>query len=92
MSQVVWPQNYIVGLDSKGKNAYQSLNVFQFITGFASQIRDESNVEVKDNMLQYLAELCEDANDFYGSQLSTVTNKYVVEWRRGVWTGLTHQV
>ena len=59
---IVWPQNYIVGAENKGKNAYQGLDVFQFVTGFASQIRDESDVDFKNNMLQYLAELFEDAS------------------------------
>ena len=44
--------------------SFDSLNPFQFVTGFALQIKKESSVEVKNSMLQYMAELFEDANDF----------------------------
>ena len=35
-----------------------------FVSGFAAQIKDEHNVQIKDAMLQYFSELFEDANDF----------------------------
>ena len=62
--QVDWPQNFVLTGPNKARVSCDSLNPFQFVTGFALQIKKESNLEVKNSMLQYMAELFEDANDF----------------------------
>ena len=62
--QVAWPQNHIRGGISKSRVSFDSLNVFQFVSGFAGNIRDEDDLDTKNLMLEYFSELFEDANDF----------------------------
>ena len=61
---VKWPQNYVLSGPSKARVSYNQPNPFLFVSGFAAQIRDESNIDTKNAMLQYFSELFEDANDF----------------------------
>ena len=36
----------------------------QWVSGFATIIREESDIETKNSMLEYLADLMEDSHDF----------------------------
>ena len=76
---VKWPQNFVVSGPNTSRVSYDQLNPFTFISGFAAQIKDEHNVQVKDAMLQYFSELFEDANDFtwIGAK-----NCHAAVWRR----------
>ena len=62
--KVPWPQNHILAGTSKSRVTYDSLSTFQWVSGFCAIIRDESNVDTKNSMLEYLSELMEDAQDF----------------------------
>ena len=45
--QVAWPQNHMRGGISKSRVSFDSLNVFQFVSGFAGNIRGEGDVDTK---------------------------------------------
>ena len=62
--QVPWPQNYVLAGTSKNRVTYDSLSTFQWMSGFCSIIREESDVKVKNAMLDYVTDLMEDAQDF----------------------------
>ena len=62
--EVAWPHNAILGGSSKSRVSYDSLSISQWVSGFATIIRDENNLQTKQNMLEYLAELMEDSHDF----------------------------
>ena len=62
--QVPWPQNLVLGGNNKSRISYDNLSWCQWVSGFAMIAIDESNVETKNAMLDYLSELVEDADDF----------------------------
>ena len=62
--KIPWPQNHILAGTSKNRVTYDSLSTFQWVSGFCTIIKDESNVATKKAMLEYMSELMEDAQDF----------------------------
>ena len=63
-NQVPWPQNHLLAGTSKNRVTYDSLSTFQWMSGFCSIIREVSDVKVKNDMLDYVTDLMEDAQDF----------------------------
>ena len=62
--KIPWPQNHILAGTSKSRVTYDSLSTFQWVSGFCAIIKDEKNVNTKNQMLDYMSELMEDAQDF----------------------------
>ena len=62
--EVPWPQSYILGGSNKGRVSYDALSMSQWVAGFAQIIREESDQNTRDNMLDYLSDLMEDSHDF----------------------------
>ena len=62
--KVPWPQNHVLNGSTRFRPSYDSLSVFQWVTGFTSIIQDEKTVEIKNKMLEYMADLREDTHDF----------------------------
>ena len=62
--KIPWPQNHILAGASKSRVTYDSLSTFQWVSRFCAIIKDESDVNTKNSMLEYLSELMEDAQDF----------------------------
>ena len=54
---VAWPHNYVLGCSSKNRVNYDSLTISQWVSGFTTIIRDENDLNVKNKMLEYLAEI-----------------------------------
>ena len=63
-TQVPWPQNKILTGTGKNRVSYDSLSVFHWVSGFSAIVRDESDMSTKTQMLDYLCELMDDAQDF----------------------------
>ena len=61
---IAWPHNFVLSGNTKNRVTYDSLSLSQWVSGFATIIRDESDVEVKNKMLEYLSQLMEDFHDF----------------------------
>ena len=57
------------------------------MSGFATIIRDESDLSIKNKMLKYLAEIMEDSHDF-GWAAVKGSQCYCVRWRRGGLRGM----
>ena len=62
--KIPWPQNHILAGTSTSRVTYDSLSTFQWVSGFCAIIKDEKNVNIKNQMLDYMSELMEDAQDF----------------------------
>ena len=62
--QIPWPQNHILGGQAKARVSYDGLSWCQWMAGFATIAREESDLDTKTAMLEYLADLMEDAHDF----------------------------
>ena len=62
--EVAWPQNHVLGGSSKNRINYDNLTISQWVSGFATIIRDESDLSIKNQMLEYLAEIMENSHDF----------------------------
>ena len=56
-NQVPWSQNHVLAGTFKNRVTYDSLSTFQWMSGFCSIIREESDVKVKNAMLGYVNDL-----------------------------------
>ena len=62
-NEIAWPDNFVLSGNTKNRVTDDSLSLNQWVSGFATIIRDENDVEVKNKMLEYLSELMEDSHD-----------------------------
>ena len=62
--EIPWPQNHILSGTNKSRVSYDNLSMAQWIAGFCTIIKEESNVQTKNNMLSYVTDLMEDCHDF----------------------------
>ena len=62
--QVSWPQNFILGGPNKGRVNYDSLSIYQWISGFCQIVKEELNSDTKIAMLDCISDLMDDAQDF----------------------------
>ena len=85
-NQVPWPQNYVLAGTSKSRVTYDSLSTFQWMSGFCPIIREESDVKVKNAMLEYMTDIMEDAQDF-GWPSAKGAHAFCVVWRKVRSTG-----
>ena len=63
-NEIAWPHNFVLSGSSKARVTYDSLSLSQWVSGFATIIKDENDLETKNKMLDYLAEIMEDSHDF----------------------------
>ena len=73
--KIVWP---ILGGSSKQRISYDKINMCQFV-----QVLDEKNAECKEQMLTYLCDLMEDANEFSWSSAKASHTVLLCEMERG---------
>ena len=62
--EVPWPHNYIIAGTNKNRTSYDSLSMSQWVSGFSTIIHEETNIETKNSMLEYLSDLMDDSHDF----------------------------
>ena len=61
---VDWPQNFILTGNQKTRPTYDDLSITQWVSGFVRCIQKEKSEQCRSAMLDYLANLMEDASDF----------------------------
>ena len=61
---VKWPKGFELSSQKKDRVSYNLLSTIQWMVGFCRIIREESNVQTKENMLDYGINLLEDAHPF----------------------------
>ena len=63
-NRVKWPHEYVLSSLNKERVSYDLLSVTQWVADFGRTMRDESDPEVRQHMLEYMISLMDDANDF----------------------------
>ena len=63
-NRVKWPHEYVLFGLNKERVSYDQLSVTQWVAGFGRTMREESDPEVRQYMLDYMISLMDDANDF----------------------------
>ena len=62
--EVPWPQNFILSGTTKSRTTYDSLTMSQWVSGFSQIIREETDPQTKNFMLDYLSDIMDDSQDF----------------------------
>ena len=57
-------QNFILIGNSKSRVTYHNLSMSQWVSSVSRIIAEETNIEAKNNMLDYLSDIIEDSHDF----------------------------
>ena len=81
--KVSWPHEQILGGSTKQRISYDQLGLTQFVQGFVKNVLEEENQNYKANMLQYLADLMEDATDFSWASAKASHAVLLCEMERG---------
>ena len=81
--KVAWPHEQILGGSTKQRISYDQLSLTQFVQGFIKNVLEEENQNYKDSMLQYLADLMEDATDFSWASAKASHAVLLCEMERG---------
>ena len=63
-NRVRWPHEYILSVLNKERVSYNQLDVTQWVAGFGRTMREESDPNLRQHMLDYLIALMDDANNF----------------------------
>ena len=63
-NRIKWPQEYVLAGVKKERVQYDQLSIAQWVAGFCRIMREESDLENKNSMLDYLIALFEDVQDF----------------------------
>ena len=63
-TRVKWPNEFVLSGSSKERISYDQLTMPQWMASFRCTMREETNQNLKDHMLNYLIDLMDDANDF----------------------------
>ena len=83
--EISWSHNFVLsGNSKKNRVTYDSLSLSEWVSGFATIIRDEHDIEVKNKMLEYLSEIMANSHDFGWSSAKRFC---FAEWRRVILHG-----
>ena len=63
-NRVKWPHEYVLSGPNKERIGYDQLTVTQWVAGFGRTIKEESDAQLKEHMIDYMIALMDDANDF----------------------------
>ena len=63
-THVKWPHDFVLSGSSKECILYDQLTMPQWMAGFCRTMREETNQNLRNHMLNYLIDLMDDANDF----------------------------
>ena len=62
--KVRWPHEFVLSGQNKDRVTYNQLSPVQWMAGFCQTMRDESDMAVREHMLDYVIDLLDDATDF----------------------------
>ena len=62
--KVRWPHEFVLSGQNKDRVTYNQLSPIQWMGGFCRTIREESDITIRDHMLDYVIDLLDDATDF----------------------------
>ena len=62
--KVRWPHKFVLSGQNKDRVTYNQLSPIQWMAGFCRTIREESDMAIKEHMLDYVIDLLDDATAF----------------------------
>ena len=62
--KVRWPHEFVLSGQNKDRVTYNQLSPIQWMAGFCRTIREESDITVREHMLDHVIDLLDDATDF----------------------------
>ena len=86
-TRVKWPHEFVLSGSSKERTSYDQLTMPQWMAGFCRTMREETNQNLKDHMLNYLIDLMDDANDFSWSAAKASHAVLLCQMEQGEVTG-----
>ena len=63
-NRVKWPHEFVLSGQNKDRLSYNQLSPIQWVPGFCRTMQEESSIQNRDFMLDYLINLLEDTTDF----------------------------
>ena len=63
-NRVKWPHEFVLSGQDKDRLSYNQLSPIHWVAGFCRAIQEESSIQNRDYMLNYLINVLEDATDF----------------------------
>ena len=63
-NKVRWPHEFVLSGQNKDKVTYNQVSPIQWMAGFCRTIREESDMAIKEHMLDYVIDLLDDATEF----------------------------
>ena len=82
-NKVSWPHEAILGGVSRQKISCDQLSLTQWVQGFCQNILEENCPEKKDIMISYMADLMEDATDFFWQGAKAAHTVFLCDMERG---------
>ena len=64
LTHVKWTHEFILSGSTKEHISYDQLTLPQLMAGFCRTMREETNQNLRDHMLNYLIDLMDDTNNF----------------------------
>ena len=84
---VKWPQEFVLSGSTKERISYDQLTLPQWMAVFCHTMREETNQNLCDHMLNYLIDLMDDANDFSWSAPKASHAIFLCRMEQGEVTG-----
>ena len=82
-NKVAWPHEAILGGVNRTRLSYDQLSMSQWVQGFCKNMLDEPDKKIRENMIQYMGELFEDATDFSWQGAKAAYAVLLCEFERG---------
>ena len=64
LSIKIWPHEFVLSGQNKDRITYNQLSPVQWMVGFCRSTREESDIKIREHMLDYVIDLLDDATDF----------------------------
>ena len=84
--KIAWPRKAILGGVKRSNLTYDQLSMSQWVQGFCKNILDESCEQKRESMIAYMADLMEDATDFFWQGAKAAHTVLCCELERGTVT------
>ena len=78
-----WPLEFVLSDQNKDRVTYNQLSPVQWMAGFCRTIREESDIIIREYMLDYVIDLLDDATDFSWAWQRPAMLSFCAGWNRG---------
>ena len=84
--KIAWPQDTVLGGQSRQRVTYDQLSLTQWVQGFARDMIEENCQKTREHMLFYLADIMSDATDFSWQNAKAAHAVLLCDMERGAVT------